>query len=97
MAIEPQSRPSFGGTAAEVRALLDGVSHPSFGLLLVALNIVRAVCVSDNAIEVDLVMNCPGCLVGEVVLAAARQTLQSLNSRAIRLTILPQVWVPPWE
>lgn len=84
-------------TEAEIRATLDRVVHPSFGLSLIALNMVRAVRMSDNAIEVDLVMNCPGCPAGEVVLASARQALQALNPQAIRLTILPQVWVPPWE
>lgn len=84
-------------TEAEIRATLDGVVHPTFGLSLIALNMVRAVRVSDTAIEVDLVMNCPGCPAGEVVLASARQALQALSPRAVRLTILPQVWVPPWE
>jgi metal-sulfur cluster biosynthetic enzyme len=42
-------------------------------------------------------MNCPGCPAGEVVLVSARQALQAFDLRAVRLTILPQVWVPPWE
>jgi metal-sulfur cluster biosynthetic enzyme len=46
-------------TEAEVRAALDEVIHPSFGLSLIALGMVRAVRVYDRVIEVDLVMNCP--------------------------------------
>ena len=84
-------------TEAEVRTALDRVVHPTFGLSLIALNMVRAVRVSDNSIEVDLVMNCPGCPAGEVALASARQALQAFDPRAVRLTILPQVWIPPWE
>ncbi len=84
-------------TEAEVRTVLDEVIHPSFGMSLMALNMVRAVRVSDDAIEVELVMNCPGCPAGEVALASARQALQAFSRQAVRLIILPQVWVPPWE
>jgi metal-sulfur cluster biosynthetic enzyme len=48
-------------TESDIRAVLDGVIHPSFGMSLIALNMVRAVRVSDALVEVDLVMNCPGC------------------------------------
>lgn len=96
MAIEPHSRPSFGGTEAEVRVALDEVIHPSFGLSLIALNMVQAVRVFDDAIEVDLVMNCPGCPAGEVALASAYRVLQTFSARVVRLTILPRVWIPPW-
>jgi metal-sulfur cluster biosynthetic enzyme len=84
-------------TEAEIRSALDEVIHPSFGMSLIALNMVRAVRVSDDAIEVDLVMNCPGCPAGEVALASARHALQALDRQAVRLIILPQVWVPLWE
>jgi metal-sulfur cluster biosynthetic enzyme len=73
------------------------VIHPSFGMSLIALDMVRAVRVSDNLIEVDLVMSCPGCPAGEVTLAQARQNLVALNGGDVRLNLLPQVWMPPWE
>ena len=82
---------------AEVRAALDEVIHPSFGMSLVALEMVRAVRVSTAGIEVDLVMNCPGCPAGGAALTLARKTLQTLNGGAVRLILLPQMWVPPWE
>ena len=84
-------------TEADVRAALDRVIHPTFGLSLIALNMVRAVRVSADRIEVDLVMNCPGCPAGEVALAQARQNLAALNGGDVRLNLLPQVWTPPWE
>jgi metal-sulfur cluster biosynthetic enzyme len=64
---------------------------------LVTLEMVRAVRVSTGGIEVDLVMNCPGCPAGEAALTLARKTLRTLNGGAVRLILLPQVWIPPWE
>lgn len=84
-------------TEVEVRAALDRVIHPTFGLSLIALTMVQAVRVSADRIEVDLVMNCPGCPAGEVALAQARQNLAALNGGAVRLNLLPQIWTPPWE
>ena len=68
-----------------------------FGMSLIALNMVHAVRVSADRIEVDLVMNCPGCPAGEITLAQARQNLMALNSGDVRLNLLPQIWTPPWE
>jgi metal-sulfur cluster biosynthetic enzyme len=84
-------------TEFEIRAALDEVIHPSFGLSLIALDMVRAVRVSDDALEVDLVMNRPGCPAGEVTLAQARQKLEALQSRGVRLNLVSLVWTPPWE
>ncbi len=84
-------------TETEVRAALDEVIHPSFGLSLIALDMVHAVRVSGNLIEVDLVMNCPGCPAGEVALARVRQRLSALNNGDVQLMVLPEMWTPPWE
>ncbi len=84
-------------TEADVRTVLDEVIHPSFGMSLIALNMVRAVRVSEDQIEIDLVMNCPGCPAGEVTLVQARQKIEALYAGAVRLNLLPRVWTPPWE
>ena len=84
-------------TEAEVRAALDRVVHPTFGMSLIALNMVRAVHIEPSVITIDFVMNCPGCPAGEVTLAQARQSLAALNDSAVKLNLLPQMWVPPWE
>ena len=84
-------------TEADVRAVLDRALHPTFGLSLIALDMVRAVRVSADRIEVDLAMNCPGCPAGEATLAQVRQNLVALNGGDVRLNLLPQVWTPPWE
>ena len=53
----------------------------TFGLSLIVLNMVRAVRVSADRIEIDLVMRgaCPGCPAGELTLAQVRQNLAALN------------------
>ncbi|GIL13308.1 MAG: hypothetical protein BroJett038_20280 [Chloroflexota bacterium] len=63
---------------AEVRAILAEVIHPTFGMNVLALGMVRTVRISSSGIEIHLVMNCPGCPAGEVVLARIREKLSKL-------------------
>ncbi len=84
-------------TETDVRAALEDVLHPSFGMSLIALDMVHAVRTTDEVIEVDLVMNCPGCPAGEVALAHARRKLVALNGGDVRINLLPLAWRPPWE
>ena len=81
----------------EVYAALQDVIHPTFGMSLINLDMVRAVRVSATDIEVDLIMNCPGCPAGEAVLARLREKLHILDAEGgVKLMILPDVWQPPW-
>ena len=84
-------------TEVEIRTTLNEVIHSSFGMSLIALNMVHSVRVSDGAVEVDLVMNCPGCPAGEMALALVRQKIEALGVSMVRLNLLPQMWTPPWE
>ncbi len=84
-------------TEADVRAALAEIVHPTWGMDLITLNMVREVRVSPEGIEVAMVMNCPGCPAGEATLAHARRRLQALGAGKVRLVLLPQVWRPPWE
>jgi metal-sulfur cluster biosynthetic enzyme len=84
-------------TEVEIRAALDEVIHPSFGLSLIALDMVRTVHINQSDITIDFIMNCSGCPAGEVVLLWARKKVEELHSGAVRLNLLPQVWTPPWE
>ncbi len=85
-------------TEAEIRAELDRVIHPSFGLSLVALRMVETIRVSEALIEVDLVLNCPGCPASEAALAKARERLRRLCGEIdLRFQLLPKIWTPPWN
>ncbi len=87
-------------TEAEVRAALGAVIHPTYGMSLIALQMVQAIRLSANCIEVDMVMNCPGCPAGEATLAKAQQVLQALfpaNTGRVTIQLLPRVWRPPWQ
>jgi metal-sulfur cluster biosynthetic enzyme len=84
-------------TEVEICTALNEVIQPSFGISLIALNMVHAVRVSNDAVEVDLVMNCPGCPAGEVALALVHQKIESLSVNLVRLNLLPQYWTPLWE
>ena len=84
-------------TESKVWAALDEVIHPTFGLSLTALQMVQAIRIPPGSIEVDLVMNCPGCPGGEAALFLARAKLKNLiGTGVVKLSLLPQVWQPPW-
>jgi metal-sulfur cluster biosynthetic enzyme len=87
-------------TESEVQAALSQVVHPTYGMTLNALQMVRAIRLSPDRIEVDLVMNCPGCPAGEATLLKAQHALQALfpsGAGQVIIRLLPQVWHPPWE
>jgi metal-sulfur cluster biosynthetic enzyme len=84
-------------TEAEIRAALNEVIHPSFGMSLIVLDMVRAVHIAQSAVTIDLVMNCPGCPAGEIALALACHRIEALQVGAVRLNLLLDVWTPPWE
>lgn len=87
-------------TEAEIQAVLKTVIHPTYGMSLAALQMVRGIRLFPDSIEVDLIMNCAGCPAGEVTLVQARRALEALfpagNGRVI-IQLLPEVWYPPWE
>jgi metal-sulfur cluster biosynthetic enzyme len=83
---------------ADVRAVLAEVIHPTFGMNLLALGMVRSIRISPSGVELDLVMNCSGCPAGEAVLARIREKLSKrVGAGSIKLVLLPEVWVPPCE
>ena len=85
-------------TESEVRAALNQVIHPSFGMSLIVLGMVNAVRVTETKIEIDLLMNCPGCPGGQATLDSIRHALRKLDSELpVKLNVLAQVWHPPWE
>jgi len=86
-------------TEAEVQAALDSIIHPTFGLSLGVLQMVRAIRITADRLEVDLVMNCPGCPAGEATLAKVHQALRALDrsggSRVV-VRLRPEIWTPPF-
>jgi len=85
---------------ADIWAALGEVIHPTYGMSLVTLHMVQAIRITPDCIEVDLVMNCPGCPAGKVALAKAREVVNSLcasGRQRVAISLLPQVWNPPWQ
>ncbi|GAB4573397.1 MAG: hypothetical protein Kow0077_15670 [Anaerolineae bacterium] len=85
-------------TETEVRAVIQSVIHPSFGMSLSALGMIRAVRVDPAGIEIELVMNCAGCPGPQMALDSLRHAIRTLDGEIpIKITLLPEVWHPPWE
>lgn len=82
----------------EVRAALGRVIHPTYGLSIVGLGMLRGIAVSEAGIEVELAMNCPGCPAGQLALGRVRQALESLvqpGMGQVTIRLSPEVWRPP--
>ena len=85
-------------TEAQVYAVLGDVVHPSFGMSLVELGMVRAVRVEPHSIQVDLVMNCAGCPGPQAAIERAFHAVQTLDAHAsVQISLIPGVWRPPWD
>ncbi len=52
---------------------------------------------SEDLIEIDLMMNCSGRPANETALVLARYKIKALQAGAVRLNLLPAVWSLPWE
>jgi metal-sulfur cluster biosynthetic enzyme len=85
-------------TEDEVRAVLSQVIHPTYGISLVGLDMLRDVEINESGVDIALVMNCPGCPAGQLVLGRAQQALETLlpaGSARVSFRLLPEVWKPP--
>lgn len=78
-----------------VLAELDRLIYPTFGESIVALGMVKSVILDEKGIQVNMIMNCPGCPAGQVTLShvhrALRKLLESADQEVI-VSLLPQVW-----
>lgn len=88
----------------EVRAALSRVIHPTYGISLISLDMVRGIDISASGVDIALVMNCPGFPAGQLALGRARQALEALVPRGtaqITIRLSPEAWRPPffltWE
>lgn len=82
----------------EVRAALSRVIHPTYGMSIVGLGMLRGVAVSEAGVEVELALNCPGCPAGQLTLGRVRQALESLippGAGEVVIRLSPESWRPP--
>jgi len=85
-------------TRAEIRQALRGVVHPSYGMDVVTLDMVRDIQLNDGSIEIRLGMPCPGCPASRVTLARIERTVRQVNGNySLRITLLAERWTPPWD
>ncbi len=82
----------------EVRAALSRVIHPTYGMSIVGLGMLRGVAISEAGVEVELAMNCPSCPAGQLTLGRVRQALESLvqpGMGQVTIQLSTEPWRPP--
>lgn len=85
---------------SDILAALDKVIQPTFGMSLVSLQMIRSVEINEGGIQLQMVMNCPGCAAGRVALAQAHRALRYLltaKDQEVTIVLLPEIWHAPWE
>jgi len=83
----------------EVWTALRSAIHPTFGLSLVTLRMVKNVRVDDGTVTVELVMDCPGSPGGEAALAQVSRKLRAIcpPPGQVIVRLLPEKWASPWD
>jgi metal-sulfur cluster biosynthetic enzyme len=70
------------------------VLDPELGIDIVSLGLVHDVRLTDDAVEVDMMLTTPGCPVAEQLPEEAEEVLrQALPGRRVEVRL---VWDPPW-
>lgn len=83
----------------DVWEALRTVVHPTFGLSLVTLQMVKAVHVGGESVTVELVMDCSVCANREIILGQVHRKLRELvpAPNGVTVALAPEIWSPPWE
>ncbi len=84
-------------TETDVRNVLQQVIDPELGENLVDLGLIRDVSVSDDEINVKMVLTAAGCPLARFLMSGVQRAVESVaDGRPVRVELLREQWVPPW-
>ncbi|HOJ15635.1 MAG TPA: metal-sulfur cluster assembly factor [Caldisericia bacterium] len=82
----------------KVREALKAVLDPEIGMSVIDLNMIKNVEITDEAINIDMVLTIPGCpLASYMVNDVKRKTEEISEGRKVNVKCLDEQWVPPWS
>lgn len=84
-------------TETDVRNALRQVIDPELGENLVDLGLIRDVVVSDQEINVKMVLTVAGCPLARYLMSLVQRAAESVaDGKPVRVELLQEQWVPPW-
>jgi len=85
-------------TEKDVRAALASVIDPEIGANLIELNMVKQITISEDEVDIDLVLTAPGCPLANYIVEAARQSIAAIPGvKNVAVRVLDQPWEPADE
>jgi metal-sulfur cluster biosynthetic enzyme len=85
-------------TEKDVRAALASVIDPEIGANLIELNMVKQITISEDEVDIDLVLTAPGCPLAHYIVEAARQSIAAIPGvKNVEVRVLDQPWEPADE
>jgi len=84
-------------TKEMVLEALRGVMDPELGMSVMDLGMIREVLISDERVEVKMVLTAPFCPLAGVITENARQAIEALPGvQEAKVTLLDEPWDPAW-
>ncbi len=81
----------------KIREALKEVLDPEIGMSVVDLNMIKNIEISDDTINIDMVLTIPGCpLASYMINNVKKKTEEISEGRKVNVKCLDEQWVPPW-
>jgi len=81
----------------KIREALKEVMDPEIGMSVVDLNMIKKVDITDDSVNIDMVLTIPGCpLASYMVNEVKKKTEEISEGRKVTVNCLDEQWVPPW-
>lgn len=81
----------------KIREALKGVLDPEIGLSVVDLNMIKNIEITDDSINIDMVLTVPTCpLASYMINDVKKKTEEISEGKKVNVKCLNEPWVPPW-
>lgn len=81
----------------KIREVLKDVMDPEIGMSVVDLNMIKTVNITDDLINIDMVLTIPGCPLASYMINEVKSKVEQISEgRKVAVNCLDEQWIPPW-
>ena len=85
-------------TEENVREVLKNVLDPEIGISVIDLNMIKTVDITDNEINIEMVLTIPGCPMAAYMMENVKAEVETIaEGKTVNVKKLDEKWIPPWE